>query len=76
MTVLEIEKRIADIRGKPLLLVCRTPKGKVCCMSVRECLETGSSFLHIAADELDEMLEQVLGTAKEEQNAICCNPRT
>ena len=45
---------------------CRTPKGKVCCMSVRECVETGSAFLHIAADELDEMLEQALGTAKEE----------
>lgn len=61
MTVLEIEKRIANIRGKPLLLVCRTPKGKVCRMNVRECIETGSAFLHVAADELDELLEQELG---------------
>ena len=61
MTVNEIEQRIAVLRARPLLLVCRTPKGKVCSMSVRECVETGSTFLHIAADELDEMLEQELG---------------
>lgn len=61
MTVFEIEEQIAAMRTRPLVLVCRTPKGKVCCMSVRECIETGSAFLHIAADELDEMLEQTLG---------------
>lgn len=61
MTIFEIEQKIADLRSKPLLLVCRTPKGKVCCMSIQKCIETGSAFLHIAADELDEMLERELG---------------
>ena len=30
-------------------------------MSVRDCMETGSCFLHVAADELDTILEQELG---------------
>ncbi len=30
-------------------------------MSVRECMATGSVYIHIAADELDELLSAELG---------------
>lgn len=61
MTVEELENHVEKLRTGPLLLVCRTPDGKEKAMSVRECMETGSRFLHVAADELDALLEQELG---------------
>ena len=61
MTVEELEEQIEKLRTGPLLLVCRTPAGKEKAMSIRECMETGSRFLHVAADELDNLLEQELG---------------
>ena len=30
-------------------------------MSVRECVETGGRFLHVAADDLDKLLGRELG---------------
>ena len=57
----ELERQISEVRARPLLLVCRTPAGKEKTMSVRDCMETGSCFLHVAADELDTILEQELG---------------
>lgn len=30
-------------------------------MTVRECVDTGSVYIHIAADELDELLAAQLG---------------
>ena len=53
MTICEIERQVKILRERPLRIVCQTPKGQVRSMSVRECVETGSSFLHIAADDLD-----------------------
>lgn len=61
MTVVELEQQIAALREAPLLLMCRTPSGRTQRMSVGECVETGSAFIHIAADELDKLLEQTLG---------------
>ena len=61
MTVEELENHVEKLRTGPLLLVCRTPDEKEKAMSVRECMETGSRFLHVAADELDNLLEQELG---------------
>ena len=61
MTVEELENHVEKLRTGPLLLVCRTPDGKEKAMSVRECMETGRRFLHVAADELDNLLEQELG---------------
>lgn len=61
MTVEELEKQVEKLRAGPLLLVCRTPAGNEKAMSVRECMETGSRFLHVAADELDALLDQELG---------------
>lgn len=61
MTIAELEQRIAALRSRPLLLVCRTPRGKEQVMSLRECVKTGSVFLHVAADELDKLLAAELG---------------
>ena len=61
MTVEELENHVEKLRTGPLLLVCRTPDGKEKAMSVRECMETGSRFLHVAADELDNLLEKEPG---------------
>lgn len=61
MTVEELEDQVEKLRTRPLLLVCRTPAGKDMAMSIRECMETGSRFLHVAADELDALLDQELG---------------
>lgn len=64
MTLKELEKRIDKIRGRPLVLLCRTPGGEERKMSVRECIETQSSFIHIDAgnslDDLDRLLEYEL----------------
>ena len=46
-------------------LVCVTPKGKICVMTIRECIETGAKFIHIVADDLDELLGAELGGDKE-----------
>lgn len=61
MSVEELEKQIEKLRTGLLLLICRTPAGKEKTMSLRECMETGSRFLHVADDELDELLERELG---------------
>lgn len=55
MCIDELERQISELRARPLLLVCRTPAGKEKAMSVRECIETGSCFLHVVADNLDEL---------------------
>ena len=61
MTVEELENHVEKLRTGPLLLICRTPAGKEKAMSLRECMETGSRFLHVAVDELDDLLERELG---------------
>lgn len=60
MTQIELEKRIAEIRSKPLMVVCKTCSGFTSVMSVQDCIKTGSQFIHIAADELDVLLDQAL----------------
>ncbi len=61
MTTAGLEQRIAELRSRPLLLVCRTPKGQEKVMTLEECRRTGSAFLHIAADDLDALLSAELG---------------
>ena len=61
MTNAELEQRIAELRRRPLLLVCRDRKGLEKVMTVEECRRTGSAFLHVAADDLDALLGAELG---------------
>ncbi|MBD5152254.1 MAG: hypothetical protein HDT16_07155 [Oscillibacter sp.] len=57
----ELEKRIADLRSRPLLLVCRDKKGRQKVMTLEECCRTGSIYIHVAANDLDELLSAELG---------------
>lgn len=61
MSINELEQKVAEIRAKPLQLVCVTRKGEKRVMSTRECWETEAKFLHIAADDLDKLLGDELG---------------
>lgn len=61
MTGEELEQRIAELRSRPLLLLCRTPKGKEKVMTVAECAETGAVYIRLVADDLDELLAAELG---------------
>ena len=69
MTLKELEKRINRIRGRPLILLCRTPDGQEKEMTVAECVATGSAFIHICAgsdlDDLDKLLEYELAHIEE-----------
>lgn len=60
MTLKELERRINQLRTRPLVLWCRTLDGQEREMSVRECMETGSAFIHVVSgsdlDDLDELL--------------------
>ena len=48
MELHEIERDIEALKSSPLVLVCRTPQGRVKAMSLQKCVETGSSFLYVA----------------------------
>ena len=61
MSILELENRVAEIRGRPLQLVCVTRKGKRRVMTIRECAESKSKFLHVVVDDLDKLLGAELG---------------
>ena len=61
MTIEELERRIAELRSRPLLLVCRDRKGRERIMTLEECRRTGSVYIHIAADDLDALLSAELG---------------
>lgn len=58
----ELEQRIAELRSRPLLLICRDPKGRDRIMTPEECRRTGSCYIHIAADDLDALLAAELGS--------------
>ena len=56
----DLQERVKKLRARPLLLVCRTPKGKEQVMTLEECRRTGSTYIHIAADDLDRLLSAEL----------------
>lgn len=61
MSIEELELRVMEIRRRPLMMICRTPNGKERPMTVRECATTGSTYIHVAADDLDALLAGELG---------------
>lgn len=65
MGISELEQKVAEIRGKPLQLVCVTTAGRMRLMTIQECQEAGARFLHVATDELDVLLGAELGGDKE-----------
>ena len=64
MTIAELEQRIAELRSRTLLLVCRDRKGREKVMTLAECRRTGSVYIHVAADDLDALLAAELGSAQ------------
>lgn len=65
MTLEQLEKRIAKLRSRPLVLLCRMPDGQEMRMSVTACISTGSSFLRVVAGDdladLDRLLKYEFG---------------
>ena len=56
----DLQERVQHLRARPLLLLCRTPKGKEQTMTLEECRRTGSAYIHIVADDLDQLLSAAL----------------
>ena len=61
MGIEELNRKIAQLRSRPLLVVCRTPKGREQVMSLEECRRSKSIYIHVAADDLDALLSAELG---------------
>lgn len=57
MNIDELERRITELRTRPLTVVCRTPDGKTKAMSLHACIESRAAYLYIARDDLDALLE-------------------
>lgn len=60
MTTVELEASIARLREQPLTVLCVTTTGKARIMTIKECVETGSEFVHVVCNELDKLLETEL----------------
>ncbi len=60
----ELFRAVRELQARPLVLLCQTPAGKVCCMGLSECIRTGSTFIQVVIDELDKLLEEELGGAE------------
>lgn len=61
MSVEELEEQVAALRRRPLMVICRTPSGRECVLSIRECADTKNAYIHVAADELNALLAAELG---------------
>ena len=61
MEIHELNRCIPELRRKPLMMVCRTPKGTSKVMNLEECKRSGSTYIHVAVDDLDELLAAELG---------------
>ena len=66
MTIWEIENKVAEIRARPLQMICLTQKGERRVMTLSECVKSKSKYLRIVADELDAFLGATLGGDSEE----------
>lgn len=62
MSIKELETMVESIRSAPLVLLCKTPDGDEKEMSIRECVETGSRFIHIVLDDELDRLDNLLDT--------------
>lgn len=57
---LDLSQSIAQIRSKPLLVLCRTIDGSEIVTTAESCQKMGATFIHIVADELDALLAETL----------------
>ena len=56
----ELERKIAELHARPLKVFCQRQDGSTAIMTVHDCIQTGSSYISIAADELDALLSKYL----------------
>ena len=56
----ELERKVAELHAKPLKVFCQWPDGRTEIMTVHDCIQTGSSYISIAADEIDDLLSKHL----------------
>ena len=61
MTNEELTQAVQELQARPLVLLCRTPTGRMRCMSVQECVRSGSTYIQMVWDELDQLLCAELG---------------
>ena len=61
MTIDELLRRVEKLRSRPLMVLCKTPEGKEKVMCLEECHRTGSRYIHVAANDLDQLLSAALG---------------
>ena len=57
----KLEQRVSELRTRPLLLRCRLPNGREAVLTVAEAVKAGATYVHIVADDLDELLTAELG---------------
>ena len=60
MQIPDLLEEIAQTRAKPLQIECQRPDGSHTVCSVEECSAHGWRYGHIAADDLDELLDRTL----------------
>ena len=56
----ELELKIDELRKKPLKVFCKKRNGDFAIMTVHNCIKSGSSYISIAADEIDALLSKHL----------------
>lgn len=52
----ELEQRVSELRTHPLLLRCRLSNGREAVLTVADAVKIGATYVHIVADDLDELL--------------------
>lgn len=56
----ELLAEIAEARAKPLQIECQRPDGSRVVCTVEECQAHRWRYVHVVADELDELLDRSL----------------
>lgn len=60
VTIDKLEQQVAELRSRPLMVLCKTPDGKEKVMCLEERHRTGSRYIHVAANDLDQLLSAAL----------------
>lgn len=60
----DLLEEIAQTRAKPLQIECQRPDGSHTVCSVEKCSAHGWRYVHIVADELDDLLDRALNGAR------------
>ena len=56
----ELERKVAELRKKPLKVFCEKPNGRTAIMTITECVRSGSRYISLAEDEIDDLLSGYL----------------